>query len=372
LQFNLKQMPPENIVAHLTNVLTAESVHFDTKALQLLARAAQGSMRDALSLTDQAIAYSAGQVSFESVEQMLGAVDTRYLFDLFDALAERDGAKLLGLAQTMAERSLPFGSVLQDMASMAYQLSVASVVPSVIEGDPHAETLFALAAKIPADELQLIYQIATHARMELQHAPDEAIGFGMALLRMLAFVPNTGSVKPGGQAALSTDRATSGGTARIVGPAAVSESLPASNTVSVFTASSNDAPVFPSPSEWPSVAQVLKATGLTRQCLEQSEWVSVTQNNERWVITLRVPIKTYAEPGLVKRVQQLLEQHFACGIDVNVQVGQTNHTAFAVESSSRIEKQKMAEQAIQADPFIHELKQQMGAEIIVGSVRPLA
>jgi DNA polymerase-3 subunit gamma/tau len=98
----------------------------------------------------------------------------------------------------------------------------------------------------------------------------------------------------------------------------------------------------------------------------------VEQRNERWLVTLRVSIKTYAEANLVKRVQQLLEQYFACAVDVHVQVGQANHTAFAVESVSRTEKQKMAEQAIQTDPFINELKQQMGAEIILGSVRPLA
>jgi DNA polymerase-3 subunit gamma/tau len=190
LQFNLKQMSPGHIVEHLQTVLAAENIAFEMGALQLIGRAAQGSMRDALSLTDQAIAYSAGSLQEASVQAMLGAVDQRHLYNLLEALAQHDGNRLLALADDMSERSLPLGAALQAFAVLIYRLSIAHIVPAAIaQDDPERETLMALLGLFSATELQLLYQIATHGRKEMIYAPDEATGFGMTLLRMLAFLP---------------------------------------------------------------------------------------------------------------------------------------------------------------------------------------
>ncbi len=190
LQFNLKQMPPGHIVEHLQTVLTAEGIAYEVGALQLIGRAAQGSMRDALSLTDQAIAYSAGSLQEATVQAMLGAVDQRHLYDLLEALAQQDGNRLLALADDMSARSLPLGPALQAFAVLIYRLSIAHVVPSAIaQDDPEREVLMNLLGLFSATELQLLYQIATHGRKEMLYAPDEATGFGMTLLRMLAFLP---------------------------------------------------------------------------------------------------------------------------------------------------------------------------------------
>ncbi|CAB3782588.1 hypothetical protein LMG28614_01506 [Paraburkholderia ultramafica] len=190
LQFNLKQMPAGHIVSHLEHILGEEKVPYDAQALRLLARSADGSMRDALSLTDQAIAYSANQVNEEAVRGMLGALDQSYLIRLLDALADGDGAAVLAVADEMALRSLSFSTALQDLASLLHRIAWAQFAPSsVLDEWPEAGDLRRFAEALSAEQVQLFYQIATIGRSELGLAPDEYAGFTMTLLRMLAFEP---------------------------------------------------------------------------------------------------------------------------------------------------------------------------------------
>ncbi|SIT46012.1 DNA polymerase III, subunits gamma and tau [Paraburkholderia ribeironis] len=209
LQFNLKQMPAGHIVSHLERILGEEQVPYDAQALRLLARAADGSMRDALSLTDQAIAYSANQVNEEAVRGMLGALDQSYLIRLLDALADGDGAAVLAVADEMALRSLSFSTALQDLASLLHRVAWAQFAPSsVLDEWPEAGDLRRFADALSAEQVQLFYQIATIGRSELGLAPDEYSGFTMTLLRMLAFEPAptgggggaAGATRPAGQA----------------------------------------------------------------------------------------------------------------------------------------------------------------------------
>ncbi len=192
LQFNLKQMPLPSIVGHLDNILGQEQISFELPALRLLAQGAQGSMRDALSLTDQAIAYAAGQVTLEAVQGMLGALDQSYLIKILDALAQQDGHALLEVADQIQTRSLSYKAALQDLATLLHQLSIAQLVPGAIAEDiPERAEILRLAASFDAEQIQLFYQIAVHGRNELALAPDEYAGFSMTLLRMLAFRPVT-------------------------------------------------------------------------------------------------------------------------------------------------------------------------------------
>ncbi len=193
LQFNLKQMPPGHIVAHLDDILGQEQIEFETPALRLLAQGAHGSMRDALSLTDQAIAYAAGKVTLEAVQGMLGALDQSFLIRLLDALAQKDGAGLLAVADEMATRSLSYNAALQDLGSLLHRIALAQTVPAALPEDlPERDDVLRLAALFDAEEIQLFYQIAVHGRNELGLAPDEYAGFSMTLLRMLAFRPGFG------------------------------------------------------------------------------------------------------------------------------------------------------------------------------------
>ncbi|SOE72291.1 DNA polymerase III, subunit gamma and tau [Burkholderia sp. OK233] len=229
LQFNLKQMPAGHIVSHLEHILGEEKVPFDAQALRLLARAADGSMRDALSLTDQAIAYSANQVNEDAVRGMLGALDQSYLIRLLDALADGDGAAVLSVADEMALRSLSFSTALQDLASLLHRIAWAQFAPSsVLDEWPEAGDLRRFAEALSAEQVQLFYQIATIGRSELGLAPDEYAGFTMTLLRMLAFEPApTGG--GGAAAARAAGPAGAGGAKRTGSPAVAAQQAVASS-----------------------------------------------------------------------------------------------------------------------------------------------
>ena len=197
LQFNLRPMAPETIREHLEKVLNTEQVLADTQSLRLLARAARGSMRDALSLTDQAIAFGAGQLLETTVRQMLGSVDRSYVFRLIQALAESDGKTVVETSEVLRLNGLSAASTLEEMSSVLQRMAVLQSVPDAVaqadETDPEAAEVTRLAALMPADETQLLYSICLHGRSELGLAPDEYAALTMVLLRLLAFKPRTPS-----------------------------------------------------------------------------------------------------------------------------------------------------------------------------------
>ena len=190
LQFNLRPMAPQTVQLHLADVLAQEHIEADAGALRLLARAARGSMRDALSLTDQAIAFGAGTLGEEGVRQMLGAVDRGHAVRIVEAIAAADGAALVGAVDALRGLGLSAAGTLEEMAALLQQMAVLQAVPEALDADdPDAPEAQRLAALIAADETQLLYSIALHGRAEIGLAPDEYSGLVMVLLRMLAFRP---------------------------------------------------------------------------------------------------------------------------------------------------------------------------------------
>ncbi|MBP6117106.1 MAG: DNA polymerase III subunit gamma/tau [Neisseriaceae bacterium] len=197
LQFVLRNLTPQQVTERLAHVLSVEGVAADEAALSLLGRAAMGSMRDALSLLDQAIALGSGQVSEADVRHMLGAVDRQYLFALLQHLVNKDGPALMQQAQDMSARAVGFDSALAELAALCQQLALIQAVPSLLSNDdPERQTLLALAEALSAEQLQLYYQCAIHGKKDLPLAPDEAAGFNMTLLRMLAFQPLSAKATP--------------------------------------------------------------------------------------------------------------------------------------------------------------------------------
>jgi DNA polymerase-3 subunit gamma/tau len=195
LQFNLRPMAPETVLTHLTQVLAAENVQAQAPALRLLARAARGSMRDALSLTDQAIAFGSGQLEEAGVRQMLGAVDRSYVFRLVDALAAGDGRTVVETTDALRINGLSAASTLEEMSAVLQRMAVYQAVPqmaaAVDADDPEAAETARLAVRMPADETQLLYSMCLHGRGELGLAPDEYAALTMVLLRLLAFKPRS-------------------------------------------------------------------------------------------------------------------------------------------------------------------------------------
>ncbi len=269
LQFNLKQMPVPAIVAHLERVLKEEGVPAELPALRLVAHAARGSMRDALSLIDQAIAYCGGHVTEASVRAMLGTVDTGYLFDLLEALVRRDAPATLAVAEAMAARSLSFDDGLAELARILHRVALAQAAPEALPEDaPERERVTALAGALDPEDVQLYYQIALNAREDLALAPDEYTGFTMALLRMYAFAPETAGDRP----ALSPREERK-----------VESAQPASSQF-----------------EWPAVARALKLTGAAKQLAERSELLAFADDS----VELAVPpeSRALADKGYVEKL----------------------------------------------------------------------
>ena len=231
LQFNLRPMAPETVQGHLRTVLDAEQVPADAGALRLLSRAARGSMRDALSLTDQAIAFGAGRLIESGVRAMLGTVDRSHALVLVQALARRDGPALLATVDSLRQLGLSAAGTLEEMAALLQQMAVQQAVPGALdETDPDSAGAVALAAELAPDETQLLYSIVVHGRAELSLVADDHAGLTMVLLRLLAFVPAGGAAAPAPRAAplVATPReARSSAPARpVAAPAPVASSRP--------------------------------------------------------------------------------------------------------------------------------------------------
>lgn len=203
LQFNLRPMAPETVLEHLTQVLATEQVEAEPQALRLLARAARGSMRDALSLTDQAIAFGNGALREDGVRQMLGSADRGHVFGLIDALARGDGRTVVETAETLRREGIAAASTLEEMTTVLQSMAVLQAVPSRAaaaasnDADPDAAETARLAAAMPPDETQLLYSLCLHGRGELGLAPDEYAALTMVLLRLLAFKPPGGRAQEG-------------------------------------------------------------------------------------------------------------------------------------------------------------------------------
>jgi DNA polymerase III subunit gamma/tau len=231
LQFNLKNLSPERIVQHLKDVLQQEMVHFDEPALWLLGRAANGSMRDALSLTDQAIAFGSGKVLEPDVATMLGTIDTSYIVTMLQALANHDAAALLAAVDHMSEHSPDYQAALEAMLLLLHRITVAQMVPSAVDnaqGD--REQVLALAQLLSPGDVQLFYQLGLHARRDLPLAPDPRSGYEMAMLRMMAFKPQAIEAANARNVAATT---TSGGNPEVKKPNPVSSAAAVLEEVSV-------------------------------------------------------------------------------------------------------------------------------------------
>ena len=259
LQFNLRPMAPETVLSHLTQVLASENVSSEPQALRLLSRAARGSMRDALSLTDQAIAFGSGQLQEAAVRQMLGAVDRSYVFRLIGALAEGDGKTVVETSDTLRLNGLSAASTLEEMSAVLQRMAVFQAVPqmagAVDADDPEAAETTRLAALMPADETQLLYSLCLHGRGELGLAPDEYAALTMVLLRLLAFKPVSGVGGVGESAEKKT--LTRAEAASSSPPAAVS-AAPAAAAVVVPAPVARTAPT---PAPAPQVPPAVPAAG---------------------------------------------------------------------------------------------------------------
>ena len=373
LQFNLKQMPVALIVEHLEKVLAAEKVTYEVNALRVLAKAAQGSMRDALSLTDQAIAYAAGKVTEESVRGMLGTLDDAYLIRILDCLIAKDGASLLAVANEMGERSMSFSLALQDLSSLLQKIAAAQVVPeSVLEDWPEAGEIRRLATQLTKEEVQLFYQITITSRPDLSLAPDEQTGFAMTLLRMLAFRP--GSSGGGGTAPTPSAPPVASAPRPMSAPAPAAKTVvsAAASIATKLVAAATPVGDAANRPDWHSLVRQLPVKGLVQQLAFQTELQDWKDSAAGVKATIVTPMPQLASEASIARLAEALTTYFGKPVKIVIEKGEVEgKTVAKVDAQIHQEKRMNAEQMIAADPFIQQLEKEFGAKVVGGSVKPL-
>ncbi len=406
LQFNLRPMAPETIREHLHKVLQAENVPADMPSLTLLARAARGSMRDALSLTDQAIAFGAGQLEEAVVRQMLGSVDRSYVMRLIEALALGDGKTVVETSEALRLNGLSAASTLEEMATVLQRMAVIQTVADAAQSDeldPQAADALRLAELMPADETQLLYSICLHGRADLGLAPDEYAALTMVLLRLLAFKPGSrqkavaekktlkspapeapvlpvqqlavrstplAAAQPAlGQPGVPAPRADSAPVASKV--LAIPVRVQADSRGEAVAGESGSAVLRPTEEGdfWHKVVSQLIAddaiTAMVRELALQSQLVA--RDTDQWL--LRVERESLNQAGSRDRLATALQ---AAGHEVSlvVEVGRVTDSPARRNVALVAERQMAAEKIIFDDPFVQTMMRDFGAKIVPGSIKP--
>jgi DNA polymerase-3 subunit gamma/tau len=387
LQFNLKPLPRAAIAERLAFILGAESITFDPAALAQIAAAAQGSLRDALSLLDQAIAYGSGEVREGQVRAMLGVVDREYVYRIADALLAGDGPALLAQSDALAESGQAFSSALDELAALFHRIAVMQAVPEATIGDDGERTA-GYAARMSAEDVQLAYQICAQGRADLALAPDEATGFSMTLLRLLAFEPATASaagapaavpsrkpdLAPVAASAAARSREPQAATPTTVPlrkpePAA-SETRPAPASAAGAQASAPvvqapAGPVVPlpeSPAQWPAFVAGLKLTGMGAQLAAQSELKSVRGN----ALSLAIPTthKHLADRAYADKLKAALEAATGRKLLLAFEIGEPSDGSLAAQERREREQAKAQGEAMfRSEPFVRDLVARFDAAV---------
>ncbi len=381
LQFNLKQIPRQQIQSRLATILEAEQLSFEAPALSLIARAAQGSLRDSLSLLDQAIAHGAGKVEEAATRAMLGAVDHQHLHAILGALAEGDGAAMMNVADEMAARSLSFEAALIDMGTLLHRLALAQRVPATVAyDDPDRDAVMALTQRFAADELQLYYQVAVQGRADIGLAPDEYAGFTMTLLRMLAFAPGASVAPTVSVTPTATGVASATPLVRAVVPATA---VPPQRAVAMQTAQPAPAvrtaaarpmaPVTPvAPvhgASWVTLVGELGLVGMSRQLAQNCEMTQL--NSEGIELALPKAQEHLLAGAQQEKLKTALQQRYGATFKVAFKIahGEINSPATVAKSEGQA-RQAQAVHEIESDPFVRELVQDFGAKVKTSSIKP--
>ncbi len=407
LQFNLRPMAPEVVHEHLERVLTAEGVTHDELSLRLLSRAARGSMRDGLSLADQAIAFGGGTLSGGAVRAMLGSVDRSQANGFVRALAARDGRAVLAGVDALREHGLSAAGTLEEMSMLLQQMAIEQAVPGALpDTDPDSEESRALAALLPPDETQLLYSLVLHGRQELNLAPDAYLALTMVLLRLLAFAPEgTPPARPAGPAPTASRSTATTATVGAAAPApppqpaakalvdeppawldeapdefepqVVREAAPApSAAASRAAAAEAFSPVLSALGErWAAIVAMLEqrqlVSALARELALQAELIE-QQDGAAPLWRLRVERESLRTSALRDKLQVALAE--ALGIStlrLEVEAGVAQDTPAKRVAAEKQRRQQEAEQIIHDDPLVQEMLAQFKtARIVPGSIKP--
>ena len=388
LKFNLKRLLPDQISGQMRHILGAENIAYEDSAIGELARAADGSLRDGLSLLDQAIAYGGGALHADDVRTMLGSVARGQVLGVLDALAAGDGERLLAECTQIASYSPDFGGVLDDIASVLHRLQLIQLIPGYRpeEGSDDDDALTALAERMLAEDVQLYYQIATAGRRDLALAPDARTGFEMALLRMLAFRP--GDAAPTARVERST--ATSPAPPAPRSPVAATE-----RSVVVSERKQEPPPprMPPVSAPAPASAPAVAAASIVRDANGLPDWEALIEraglrgpfgllaqnavlrerDGQTLVLALQPAHMSLAVEPMVSQMEERIGQALGERIRlrfINGSVGAVAQTPAARAAQARDAAQAGAEASIESDPLVQSLKREFGARVVPQSIKP--
>ena len=390
LQFTLKRLPPDSIAGYLRQVLDQEQVDADERALQRLARAADGSMRDALSLTDQALAFGSGALRDDEVASMLGTIDSSWVLELLEALAAGDGSALMQAADNLAQQAPDFADVLAAMLETLHGLAIEQTLPDAADRThPEHERITTLAGTLSPEDVQLFYQIALTGRRDLSLAPDPRLGFDMVLLRMLAFRPVSGD----GEAAPNPQLTPASRPAPIRPAANRSDAAPPIATPPAQVTGepapvdrppppATESPEAPEPEAaagvdgggavpaWPDMLTQLALSGMSQALAMQCSWGR--QDGDLVILNLDKAHQHLRNSPLEARIREALSDWFGRPMKLRIDMvdALAEQTPAVMADAARQEKQQAAEQSISGDPTVSALRETFDAEIIPDSVQP--
>ncbi len=385
LQFNLKQMPLAHIVEHLARVLEAEGVAFEPAALRHLAKGAAGSMRDALSLLDQAIAHGAGRIEDEGVRAMLGTVGDEHLFALLDGLVAQDVPAMLEVAKLMDARSLSFDGGLQELATLFHRIALIQFAPDALLDEAERSRLAPYAQALDAEYLQLAYQIAIHGRDELALAPDDYAGFVMSLLRLHAFRPERGGtarvaaaptpVRKAAPVAVPAAAQVRQSPAMAPAPAlCVPSGTPVASAASAITTPAAIAPaaqaVAAADEDWHALVARLPLSGMAKQLAQHCE---LSERSETAIRLRLAPVHRHllGKPQQDK-LQAELQTCYGRPLRLEIDVAEpATETPAERSRNAQRERQERAIASIEQDPFVRDVVDLFDASIDESTIKPV-
>jgi DNA polymerase III subunit gamma/tau len=347
LQFNLKQMATENISSYLKNILKEEKINAENEALDIISKAAHGSMRDALSILDQAIAYSGIEISTEKIISMLGTIDDVFLVSILNAIAEDNGAKVMKLSKEMNQKSISFDLALEELARLIHKISIHQIIPESLSESSLNGEIKKLSTLFTAESLQLSYQIAINGRRDLDLAPDQYTGFNMTLLRMLAFYPSSQPV-----ASFSAKKKID----------------PEVNVVKKENSLDADSIDHSFNGNWEKLVSSLKI-GIAKSLAQECALVSYQNNN--FNLSLNENFSHLNQNNYVDKLEEVLTNYFNKKIKVNISLGNNLKTPSSQKKIESDGLMKTTESAIMDDRFVKQLINDFGAEVIASSIKPI-
>ncbi len=381
LQFGLKNLRPDLLDRHLSYVLTQEGIQAEPDAVLALARAAKGSVRDGLSLADQAIAYGGGSVQLETVSQMLGLVGREAIEAIAQAIGNANARDCLQAADSLTASGVSAEAILEDLARFFHELNIAQVLgPSQVSAQPAAQA----GLSISAEQAQLGYQILMLGLRDLAYAPDEQTGLEMTLLRLVAFVPvdlalgsSQAQAMPGASPARSGSPARSASRVLSDAPSAEPATGDSPRTSAALRIDSPRTPKYEPVSgltseSWLDVAQALPLAGLSRQFAIQSRFLGLEPSSRAgWsVLKFQVPVESLMEADVVERVATSLATRFGPCIELSVSVGQSEGPSLASQKAAiHAQRQAQAEASIANSPIVKAIIERFDATIVPGSIR---